>query len=313
MEFLARNLPFKKSHSANDAEEVTKVLALASCPAECSGEECSVRFPSNLSFDMKTPLWGSAKPFKLHILIATGQTDWPHSPTDDKDSLAYAINKWSSAAETKKIVGGPIKITTSSMMLPQDCYSKENLERNPIDRPGVIMILPAMVRLDNVTPRSVSNVLTYLMTIMNELTTDYVDKSVEIPPEKVPTKIGDVSIKKIKDKAIVLLCSHKTRDKRCGITAKYMKKEFDLQLREADIYRDADDERENGVKVYLISHVGGHKFAANVLIYLASGEVIWMARCTPKNVKPIIENTILQGKVWPEHVRTAFCTPQIDW
>jgi hypothetical protein len=33
------------------------------------------------------------------------------------------------------------------------------------------------------------------------------------------------------------------------------------------LYRDLHDERPGGVAVYFISHVGGHKYAANVLIY----------------------------------------------
>lgn len=33
------------------------------------------------------------------------------------------------------------------------------------------------------------------------------------------------------------------------------------------LYRDLHDERPGGVGIYFISHVGGHKFSANVMIY----------------------------------------------
>ncbi|GMF06184.1 unnamed protein product [[Candida] boidinii] len=114
--------------------------------------------------------------------------------------------------------------------------------------------------------------------------------------------------------AYVMLCSHKTRDKRCGITAPIMKKEFDLHLRELDLYRDISDNRPKGVNVIFINHVGGHKFSANVLINLRSGEDIWYAKCSPLNVKPIIDETILNhGKVFPEYVRIVQKYNPINW
>jgi hypothetical protein len=114
--------------------------------------------------------------------------------------------------------------------------------------------------------------------------------------------------------AYVFLCSHTTRDKRCGITAPIMKKEFEFHLRDFDLYRDASDSRPNGVKIAFINHVGGHKFAANVLMYTKKlGKNIWLARCTPNNVKPIIEQSLLLGKVWPQKVRIVQQFKGIEW
>lgn len=39
------------------------------------------------------------------------------------------------------------------------------------------------------------------------------------------------------------------------------------------LYRDLHDERPGGVGIYFISHVGGHKFSANVMIYRHSSVV----------------------------------------
>jgi hypothetical protein len=42
-------------------------------------------------------------------------------------------------------------------------------------------------------------------------------------------------------------------------------------LRPLGLLRDLHDERPGGVGIYFINHVGGHKFAANVIIYRRAG------------------------------------------
>lgn len=66
--------------------------------------------------------------------------------------------------------------------------------------------------------------------------------------------------------------------------------------------------------IYFISHVGGHKFSANLMIYRrASGaregagvdgglapeaaQCIWLARVRPEDCENIVRYTVLQGKV----------------
>jgi hypothetical protein len=67
--------------------------------------------------------------------------------------------------------------------------------------------------------------------------------------------------------AVILLCSQKTRDARCGQSAPLLRREFERHLRHYGLYRDMHDERPGGVAVYFISHVGGHKYSANCIIY----------------------------------------------
>jgi (2Fe-2S) ferredoxin len=68
------------------------------------------------------------------------------------------------------------------------------------------------------------------------------------------------------------------------------------------------------VGIYFISHVGGHKYAANVMIYRKhavsgsgapedgvqigeAGQCIWLARVRPEDCEGIVKFTVLQGKV----------------
>lgn len=64
-------------------------------------------------------------------------------------------------------------------------------------------------------------------------------------------------------------------------------------------------------RVGMISHVGGHKFAGNVIIYIPpsfesnalAGKGIWYGRVEPQHVEGIVAKTILDGKVIKDHFR----------
>lgn len=58
-------------------------------------------------------------------------------------------------------------------------------------------------------------------------------------------------------------------------------------------------------RVGLISHIGGHKFAGNVIIYIPpsfqgnalAGKGVWYGRVGPEHVEGIVAKTVLGGKV----------------
>ncbi|KAK5052761.1 hypothetical protein LTR84_002627 [Exophiala bonariae] len=84
-----------------------------------------------------------------------------------------------------------------------------------------------------------------------------------------PSSISSITFKTrpIPHSYLILMCSHKTRDARCGQSAPLLRKEFERILRPMGLYRDLHDDRPGGVGLYFINHVGGHKYSANVMIY----------------------------------------------
>lgn len=72
-----------------------------------------------------------------------------------------------------------------------------------------------------------------------------------------------------------------------------------------------------GTGISLISHIGGHAFAGNVVIYIPkkwklrdrgkrsplAGKGIWYGRVEPKHVWGIVEETIQNGRVIEELLR----------
>ncbi|KAJ9614498.1 hypothetical protein H2200_002635 [Cladophialophora chaetospira] len=142
-----------------------------------------------------------------------------------------------------------------------------------------------------------------------------------LDPAPIPPSIAtSFNIRPIPHSYLILMCSQKTRDARCGQSAPLLRKEFERVLRPLGLYRDIHDDRPGGVGVYYISHVGGHKYSANVMIYRRQGrsregeeaggqklegeavQLIWLARVRPEDCENIVRYTILQGKVVkPKH------------
>lgn len=134
---------------------------------------------------------------------------------------------------------------------------------------------------------------------------------------------------------MVLICGHGGRDQRCGIIGPVLRSEFQEKLSAKDIdvhtgpVQIAAEEEvvqiegisqpENakiGARIGLISHIGGHKFAGNVIIYIPpnmktvtgekhplAGHGIWYGRIEPKHVEGIVQQTILEGNVVEDKFR----------
>lgn len=141
------------------------------------------------------------------------------------------------------------------------------------------------------------------------------------------------------DDIIVLICGHGGRDQRCGIYGPLLRAEFEEQMPKlgVDVLHgpvtvDSDVAAISGTIVKpkytsrtgLISHIGGHKFAGNVIIYLPpsmktpegydhplAGHGIWYGRVEPKHVQGIVQETILKGNVVAELFRGGI-TPSRD-
>ena len=128
---------------------------------------------------------------------------------------------------------------------------------------------------------------------------------------------------------VVLVCGHGGRDMRCGVIAPVLRREFEVQFGRQNIKilngavdipnGEAAHEKEmlegeggggRAARVAAISHVGGHKYAGNVIVYVPPGWVgedgkesplagkgIWYGRVEPKHVEGIVRETVGGGRV----------------
>ncbi|KAI5953261.1 hypothetical protein KGF54_002632 [Candida jiufengensis] len=300
--------PSTPSSTSIDQHIIDSGFEISDCSETC--EDCTFHYPKSLKFEENEPLWHSTKPFGLHLNISTGKTDWPHDATGLKGTLSNKIANWASEKSGKTSIGN-IKVTCSSLGNDELLIDDEYIQQ----KKGDVLILPYFLWIKGIYIDEVDEIFNKLLNIIdennlyNKQTNQQQELKFETIKQQIPTIIED------ENKAYVLFCSHKTRDKRCGITAPIMKKEMDLYLREVGLYRDFGDLTPGGVKIAFINHIGGHKFAANVIIYLKNtGQNIWLGLCKPNNVKPIVDQCIIgEGKVWPVKVRILQKFNPIEW
>lgn len=87
---------------------------------------------------------------------------------------------------------------------------------------------------------------------------------------------------------LVLVCGHGLRDVRCGVLGSMLQQEFELVLRRENLLE---------VRTGLITHVGGHAYAGNVIYFPRRGQPIWYGRVFPPDVQGIVDSTLKQGLI----------------
>lgn len=208
-------------------------------------------------------------------------------------------------------------LSASNMPTPHDT--------SDYSEPTVALLLPAFIEIRNLAPSAVPHLVS---DIINQAPTN----SSPLQPFSLSDAAvsGGLSTSACPHSAVILMCSHRTRDARCGQSAPLLKKELERHLRPLGLYRDLHDERPGGVGIYFINHVGGHKYSANVMIYrrpnafgqddeepalaedengnaeektndggkdVGASQGIWLARVRPEDCENLVRYTVLKGKV----------------
>jgi (2Fe-2S) ferredoxin len=302
------------------------------CSTPCTPDE-HAEYPGYIvkSIDRELPLAGSIKPYGRHFLISTGRNDWVHSIDEEEGSLAQAVFR---GLYVPKFGGrkreGEERIVMSNTSFPPRRMGSAESE---------VVLLPEWRLVNHVSAGTASAFVSRYV--------DHVEGGGETAGgEGLESEI-------LPFHSIVLICSHGKRDKRCGVTSKYLVKAFESELRKRDIYRSWDDTRTEaqggvmggGTVVGCLSHIGGHKFAGNVIVYRRRGrsvselhdklrglsvedseetvvgdggeeevsaEGIWLGRVEPKHVEAIIEEVILKGRVFKELYRGGLPSKYAD-
>lgn len=282
---------------------------ISECLSEC--ESCTSSYPSSIAKlektdDNGTSLWKTTANYGLHLIIPTGKSDWQHDAVPNSGAYAKAVGNWADE-HGSKVVGSTVKVSASLLLSSGLERDHEYIEGSK----GDVLILPLFVWIRGATASEIPKLLTK---VIPDLTTQRDAGATKLKSSTI-TDYPGVTIEIDVSKAYIFLCSHRSRDKRCGITAPIMKKELEFRLRELLLYRDSGDTTPGGVTVAFVNHIGGHKYAANALIYLKdSGKNIWLARIKPNNAQPIIDECIVNnGKVWPNKVRLVQQFNPVSW
>ncbi|KAK4453171.1 Sucrase/ferredoxin-like-domain-containing protein, partial [Podospora aff. communis PSN243] len=300
---------------------------IATCPSPTCPCAPTPSMPPGFEIDRKTPLNGLISNYAQHVLICTGKNDWPSKIEDDSgDNLA---------ADLKELIGGRGAVFSDpfqNVSILNSSFPSSVSRKSPLQTTSAYL-LPAFKYvpfLPRVSFDSVEALVKgYLLPEKLHSAHDGLSPIHRDRLTRKPAYRGLLwGVRDVED-VLVLVCGHGGRDQRCGIFGPLLRREFEERLggMGVDVLREEVDVEEGGrgllegevgetrttARVGLISHIGGHKFAGNVVIYLPpglktregkrhplAGAGIWYERVEPRHVEGIVRETILKGNVIAE-------------
>ncbi|MCJ1390753.1 hypothetical protein MMC18_003614 [Xylographa bjoerkii] len=241
--------------------------------------------PTGLDIDHKLPLAGTKPPYAQHIVICTGREDWPSRIEDDEGlNLAKELKTLLGPKGQFHAPNQPILITNGSF--PSSASAPHTSST------ASAYLFPSFQHVPHIdlSPSGLAH---------------FVRSAVLAAPTQTPPPPTTHALAA----PIILICGHGGRDQRCGVLGPLLQAEFRRALEKSS-------PRDNvGAQVALVSHIGGHKFAGNVIVYIppgfrVNGEVaplagqgVWYGRVEPRHVEGIVAETVEGGRVVRELVR----------
>ncbi|ATY61944.1 mitochondrial translation optimization (Mto1) [Cordyceps militaris] len=296
------------------------------CPAPtCECAEMPA-MPEGFDIDHKSSMNGVISGYSEQVLICTGKEDWPSKIEEDNsgDNLAADLKELFGRGGTYSDPFHNIALVNSS--LPSSVPPRAEVENTSVYLLPSFKYVPFLPRVsfDHVQalakgyllPEKLHSAHDGLSPVHRDILTRNDAYQGLLPG------IQDVT------DTLVLICGHGGRDVRCGLLGPLLRDEFERQLERkgvevlrgpVHIPMDAKAPQLEGgssgaskdaARVGVISHIGGHKFAGNIIIYIPPGKTmpdgsphrfaghgLWYGRVEPRHVEGLIEETIVKGNI----------------
>jgi (2Fe-2S) ferredoxin len=294
-EFLSDNSP-SASQSA-----IPGIESVPTCPPPSTDP---VSAPSGLDIDRKSQLLGNMAAHKSQIVVCTGRPadSWPNK-------IEFDPNGWIARGLKQHLQPGgrladhaPAMITFSDFPRPSE--NSLNFYLFPKYR---------SVSMSTSAATGEAEIINRIATILNDEMAESKDHTLDEVRRDMDVETSN------RTEFFLFVCGHNQRDCRCGQMAGPLRQEFEkvLLAKGIRILKEADNEPDgeepkpfSTARIGLISHIGGHKFAGNVIIRVPpqkghplSGMEIWYGRVEPKHVEGIVEETMVHGRVILELLR----------
>ncbi|TPX30592.1 hypothetical protein SmJEL517_g05877 [Synchytrium microbalum] len=235
----------------------------SACEKGCAHPQLPATLASKIDYD--EPLLGSMKPYSLHLCIIEGSSSqWPERIEEDPTTITSKVMELAQKVTKFRILVSAIDISTTGLHI-----SDAQAQGKGVD----ILVFPYNVILRGLK-------LAEIGAVIQDLVND------KIPSGVVVEKLGQKDV-------VVFVCTHKKRDKRCGVAGPMLIEEFQKAIEEMKGL-------EYNIHVCGISHTGGHKFAGNLILYGEQTRGEWYGRVKTCHVRPILQKTIIEGKVFKE-------------
>ncbi|KAG5361179.1 Altered inheritance of mitochondria protein 32 [Yarrowia sp. E02] len=208
-----------------------------------------------------------------HLLISTGSQKWPHAIEKDEGSLASLIaEKRHEFPLRSKMAKAGILISNTTLPSSETCD-----------------VSSALLFPDNL----------YISEIPHSETEQFLETLLEENDEIRAIKLKENFGARDNTADVWLVCGHAERDARCGDIGPLILSEMDeVKSRESDDARDT--------KTALISHIGGHAFAGNVILFSGeNGSSSWFGRVRPEHIQGLVKEW-KDGRIVKELYRGSF-------
>ncbi|KAL7274138.1 Altered inheritance of mitochondria protein 32 [Rhizina undulata] len=265
------SIPFVKP-----APATTQILGITEkCPEPTC--DCEASPAVDLEIDRTTPLMGTMANYYRHCLISTGKNDW--NSKIEFDVPLHGGEAGGLAAKLKEVSarkGGNLRdpfaptLTTNSSFRPSP---SPTAAPTPLYAHGSAYIFPSNYYIPYIPlpspPMEPSDTAhTYIASLIR----GFLLPSTANPPQIIAQHRSHFPGVRRVTETVVLICSHHSRDPRCGIMAPVLKSQFEKILSDRGILLTPIDEAacnfRGKVRVGYTSHMSGHKFAGNVIVYL---------------------------------------------
>ncbi|KAF8272530.1 Sucraseferredoxin-like protein [Lactarius quietus] len=268
---------------------------------------------------MTSEMLGSVRPYRRQVVISTGKSDWDGSLASYLAAIEGAAPTTLTGFSTPGTLPGTPNSTTlnlpnavAGIFKDSETHAPDTLSKD-CDHETVLIFPDYKVVAE--VPRSLDGA--------RDLWRNSVNPSVP----RAGSSSGSSSVNSwvIPYACVILICSHRKRDARCAIVAPKLEYAFSETLeREGwEVHTHLDDPNGPPLEHYAdgqekeaelnrrlqeldnepTSHIGGHKYAGNVIIYMPQGAGIWYGRVSTHEVEPIVHTTILGGQILPPLLR----------
>ncbi|GAB1217205.1 hypothetical protein ATERTT37_006441 [Aspergillus terreus] len=281
--------------------------------------------PEGLPIDYDQPLNGTMAAYAQQILVCTGQNDWTSRIENDGEGQSWG----ELVRGLKRLMGrgGPYADPFNNVLVSNSSFpASSTASASAFLFPSFKYFPSIPTDILGSTSTETTDLSTFVRAFLLPEKLSAMAESLPEPRKSELTRKPELSSAfpdavDIQTSPVVLICGHGGRDMRCGVMAPVLRDEFQKVLRDSGFPSTGKDAKTidgpEHAHIGLISHVGGHKYAGNVIVYIPpgmktsgtstlhplAGKGIWYGRIEPRHVRGIVEETILGGKVVEDHFR----------
>ncbi|KAL8925692.1 MAG: hypothetical protein Q9208_003375 [Pyrenodesmia sp. 3 TL-2023] len=269
--------------------------------------DCAIQFPNGLAIDRSKPILNTVTSYNQHIVIATGKNDWA-SKIENEEGVGEMARALKDMTKVKGEWFDPnysTLISNSSFTSDPELHGSStptavhasDPHLRPTEPSTSLKLFPHFLHFPHVT-NSPAHRSYFASTYLGDQT---------LRPNTIPDPPSNFTPPVPITKPTILICSHGSRDMRCGVLGPLIHREFEKQ------------NESKTLDIGMISHIGGHAFAGNVIIYIPpeyplsesrhvasgagkqmsplAGMGIWYGRVEPRHVAMILEETVQKGHI----------------